>query len=529
MYYLDNSFVYVLLFLVGVYRGHFRMDQYGNNLNRYYLNPDKQTHPAIFAAKSLLDYYSSEGRLSMYLDLHSHASKRGCFIYGNVMDTVIEQTQNQLFCYLIALNSPHFDYSACLFSREHMTRIDPGDSKKGLTAEGSGRVATYLAHGIIHSYTLECNYNTSRVNNDVPAPVVNPEGDISDNPMSVSSATHPEKYTPASYHNVGRACIVAMLDIRDINPCSRIPNSRHLTLDKIRAVVGKEVGLRKEYRMSRMKQRSLSVPRQKKAVDTPSNPDEFTSVPWRRCVSALPSQSGAKWSMCDESGRENIKESSGAVVAVASVIDGVASLSSADTFIVYNKSLNSQPASPSKGSPTISKSKSTRERSQKPSSDLEIRGDSLFRVQPVVSVTSPIKEARKQFVSITYTDALSKDIDDIISKAVCLTSNGVTPRPPEAPPAATFDATTTVKTFHTSSSSKLSQAAKAVLRNDTSRPSPSFFVNQSPADGGRSLSATISAGTIEDVSRFTQPLPATSAYNAESLVSNQKSIKQYVV
>ena len=56
----------------------------------------------------------------------------------------------------------------CLFSKEHMTRIDPGDAKKGLTAEGSGRVATYLSHGIIHSYTLECNYNTSKFANEVP-------------------------------------------------------------------------------------------------------------------------------------------------------------------------------------------------------------------------------------------------------------------------------------------------------------------------------------------------------------------------
>jgi len=39
--------------------------------------------------------------------------------------------------------------------RDHMKRIDPGDMEKGLTAEGSGRVATYLAHRLIHSYTLE--------------------------------------------------------------------------------------------------------------------------------------------------------------------------------------------------------------------------------------------------------------------------------------------------------------------------------------------------------------------------------------
>jgi hypothetical protein len=107
------------------------MDQHGQNLNRYYTDPDPYIQPSIFAAKSLLDMYATTGKLALYLDFHAHASKRGCFIYGNVMDSVEEQVQNQLFCRLIAMNSPHFDYDGCLFSRDHMTRIDPGDQEKG--------------------------------------------------------------------------------------------------------------------------------------------------------------------------------------------------------------------------------------------------------------------------------------------------------------------------------------------------------------------------------------------------------------
>ena len=130
------------------------------------------------------------------------------------MDSVEEQIQNQLYCYLIAMNTPHFDYSSCLFSREHMTRIDPGDMKKGLTAEGSGRVATYLSHGIIHSYTLECNYNTSKVANEIFMPERDPGGTSQDSPLAAAQSLLPEKYTPATYHQVGRACVLAMLDIR---------------------------------------------------------------------------------------------------------------------------------------------------------------------------------------------------------------------------------------------------------------------------------------------------------------------------
>lgn len=284
---LRRMFVFKLIPILnpdGVARGHFRMDQYGNNLNRYYTSPDLSQQPSIYAAKSLLDYYSNAGRLSMYLDLHSHASKRGCFIYGNVMNTVEEQIQNQLFCQLIALNTPHFDYSSCLFSREHMTRIDPGDMKKGLTAEGSGRVWSYLTHGIIHSYTLECNYNMSKIGNEVPPTAGEPCGVTIDNPQSAVETTLPEKYTPSSYHSVGRACIIAMLDIRNRNPCSRIPNSKFHTLDRFRAVVGKEVSLRKEYRAARQKQRAVSVPKQSKRSIISIDQSEGI---WRRCSSSF--------------------------------------------------------------------------------------------------------------------------------------------------------------------------------------------------------------------------------------------------
>ena len=129
-------FLYLILYLfstsfIGVYRGHFRMDQMGENLNRYYCNPNRIKQPSIFAAKSLIEHYAQNRKLCFYLDLHAHASKRGCFIYGNVLEDVNDQIQNQLYCKLISLNSAHFEYEACLFNREHMKRVDPGDMLKG--------------------------------------------------------------------------------------------------------------------------------------------------------------------------------------------------------------------------------------------------------------------------------------------------------------------------------------------------------------------------------------------------------------
>jgi hypothetical protein len=279
----------------GVYRGHFRMDQYGHNLNRYYNTPDASTQPSIFAAKSLLDHYAKQQTLSVYLDFHAHASKRGCFIYGNVLDSIEDQVQNQLFCKLIAMNTPHFDYEGCLFSREHMVRIDPGDQAKGLTAEGSGRVATYLAYGLIHSYTIECNYNTSRIGNEVPPP----EQEIGGQYITPASAftTNPEKYTPSTYAGVGRACVIALLDLRGQNPASRIPKSKFKTFERIRNAVVLEVRSRKEYfgkKMDKDRRRSVSNDGVGKRIinNTSSNSslpavnNENSDFPWKRVVDA---------------------------------------------------------------------------------------------------------------------------------------------------------------------------------------------------------------------------------------------------
>lgn len=234
----------------GVIRGHMRHDQYGNNLNRHYKSPSLEQQPSIFAAQTLIDYYATNNRLLMYLDLHAHSTKKGCFIYGNVLNSIDDQIQNQLFCKLIALNSPYFDYDGCLFSTEHMKRIDPGDVDSGLSAEGSGRVNTFLKNHLIHSYTLECNYNSSKIENEIsilendPCST-NPEFSL---PYSSIFTTNTVKYTPLSFENVGRACLISLLDIRHHNPCSRITTSKFKSLENIRASILSEIKLRKEYR-----------------------------------------------------------------------------------------------------------------------------------------------------------------------------------------------------------------------------------------------------------------------------------------
>jgi len=110
-YLLRQMFVFMVVPMInvdGVFRGHFRMDTFGNNLNRHYLEPDAEKHPAVYAIKSLAEYLNKDRRLTFYFDLHAHNAKKGCFFYGNAIKDFVDQVESQVFCKLFAQNCKHF-------------------------------------------------------------------------------------------------------------------------------------------------------------------------------------------------------------------------------------------------------------------------------------------------------------------------------------------------------------------------------------------------------------------------------------
>ncbi|XP_074847649.1 cytosolic carboxypeptidase-like protein 5 isoform X3 [Carettochelys insculpta] len=333
---LRRMFVFKLIPMLnpdGVVRGHYRTDARGVNLNRQYLSPDAELHPAVYGAKAVLLYHHIHSRspagapdwrahaspltssllstkasnqsvrncprapeaplselekannlrnhpcrwdastdlrssagpllqeapaselerkdqavwilpaepaeehgesgLAYYVDLHGHASKRGCFMYGNSFHDENAQVENMLFPKLISLNSAHFDFTGCNFSEKNMYAKDKRD---GQSKEGSGRVAIYKASGIIHSYTLECNYNTGRSVNSIPV-ACHDNGRASPPPPT----TFPTKYTVELFEQVGRALAIAALDMAECNPWSRLVMSEHSSLSNLRAWMLKHV------------------------------------------------------------------------------------------------------------------------------------------------------------------------------------------------------------------------------------------------------------------------------------------------
>ncbi|KAM6992169.1 cytosolic carboxypeptidase-like protein 5 [Tautogolabrus adspersus] len=174
-----------------------------------------------------------EGGVAYYVDLHGHASKRGCFMYGNSLPDESQQVENMLYPRLIAMNSAHFDFLGCNFSEKNMYARDKRD---GQSKEGSGRVAMHKAIGLLHSYTLECNYNTGKTMNTIP-PACHDNGRATPPPPP----SFPPKYTPEIFEQVGRAVAVSALDMAECNPWPRLVLSEHSCLANLRAWILKHV------------------------------------------------------------------------------------------------------------------------------------------------------------------------------------------------------------------------------------------------------------------------------------------------
>jgi cytosolic carboxypeptidase protein 5 len=108
----------------------------------------------------------------MYVDLHAHANKRGCFMFGNAL-TGEAHLKNTLFPRLVSLNSINFDYSECCFADKLM---NCKDKKDGLSREGCGRVALYKATNNPLCYTLECNYASGKLINSITPKIIKTNG-----------------------------------------------------------------------------------------------------------------------------------------------------------------------------------------------------------------------------------------------------------------------------------------------------------------------------------------------------------------
>ena len=87
------------------------------------------------------------------------------------------------------------------------------------------------ATGLVHSYTLECNFQTGRRINHLPPKMkietgeIEPEQAITDINSRIYTESKTPNYTIEIFEDVGRAVCLGLLDLAEINPISRLASS----------------------------------------------------------------------------------------------------------------------------------------------------------------------------------------------------------------------------------------------------------------------------------------------------------------
>ena len=162
---LDN-FIFKLIPIInvdGVSNGYFRLDQDGFNLNRCYLNPNQKINPENFAITKLFYFYANNFKVRYYFDLHADMNTRGVYTFGNALKSFEEHVENVLFSFIFKINSPHVDFSHCIFTEKSMGSRYRNDMAG---KEATSRVQFYQKTGLIHTYTVESSYFKGVFNKD---------------------------------------------------------------------------------------------------------------------------------------------------------------------------------------------------------------------------------------------------------------------------------------------------------------------------------------------------------------------------
>jgi len=225
----------------GVYRGYYRFDTKAQNLNRLYLEPTPEDQPTILAAKAAILHAKEHLDLEIYVDVHAHATKRGCFMFGNNLSGQA-QLQNMLLPRCASINSLNFDFTECSFSEKMMNIVD---KKDGLSREGSGRVAIWKETGLANCYTLECNYASGKRINHLFPKMNTKTGKIEAETHWVNEekcafyqeykdSDQSPPYNIAVFEDIGRAFLIGLLDFYHLNCISRLPKSPYKDLEGLR-------------------------------------------------------------------------------------------------------------------------------------------------------------------------------------------------------------------------------------------------------------------------------------------------------
>eukprot|EP01119_Soliformovum_irregulare_P024768 TRINITY_DN8972_c0_g1_i1.p1 TRINITY_DN8972_c0_g1~~TRINITY_DN8972_c0_g1_i1.p1 ORF type:complete len:725 (-),score=145.33 TRINITY_DN8972_c0_g1_i1:23-1876(-) len=136
-----------MLNMDGVVEGNHRCGLTGVDLNRQWLNPDRQVHPTIYYAKHLLLHIRSNlgKEVALFCDLHGHFRKKNIFMFG-CQRSGVDKFKERIFPYLLSQADPNFSFESSSYKIPKSKR-------------SCGRVVVGKDMAVTNSYTMEASFS----------------------------------------------------------------------------------------------------------------------------------------------------------------------------------------------------------------------------------------------------------------------------------------------------------------------------------------------------------------------------------
>lgn len=112
----------------------------GRDLNRRWLEPNKDLFPEAFFTKNQILELSKRKNIKMILDLHGHTQRKKVFAYG--CNDKNEPHRSRLYPYILSKLTSFFDFKSCNFC------IDKSKA-------GTARVSLFNQLKVPYTYTIE--------------------------------------------------------------------------------------------------------------------------------------------------------------------------------------------------------------------------------------------------------------------------------------------------------------------------------------------------------------------------------------
>ena len=157
---LRTFFVFVIIPMMnpdGVILGNNRTGFAGNDFNRNWRSPNKETEPEVVLVKDFLSELIKQGnKIAMFFDLHGHSHKKGVFVYSTPPsflkdwevndDSIVEWAKSSLFTNILSNNSRYLCFENC-------------KSMFGKGKDESARMVMCKDFEIQYSYTVETSFS----------------------------------------------------------------------------------------------------------------------------------------------------------------------------------------------------------------------------------------------------------------------------------------------------------------------------------------------------------------------------------